>query len=96
MNFVLFTNCNSLTYKEVACDDYCIKVIDDENHKIENNNTWGSLLIFLILRLLILNGYTKLGIDYFQVCAPLSRIDIVCMISKISQRNWKGSCLEPS
>lgn len=48
MNFVLFTNCNSLTYKEVACDDYCIKVIDEENHKIENNNTWGSLLIFLI------------------------------------------------
>ena len=38
--FVLFAYCDSLSYEEVASDDFWIKVMDEENHSIGKNNIW--------------------------------------------------------
>ena len=41
INFDLFAYCDLLSYEKVAQDDHWLKVMDEEIHITEKNNTWN-------------------------------------------------------
>ena len=40
VNFALFANCDPIVYEETARDDCWVKVMEEEIHAIEKNDTW--------------------------------------------------------
>ena len=40
VNFAFFANCDPIVYEETARDDCWVKVMEEEIHAIEKNDTW--------------------------------------------------------
>ena len=63
LNYVLFANCDHLSYEKTTNDDYWVQVMDEEIHAIEKNETWELTILPKERNQLVLNGCIRLSIS---------------------------------